>query len=143
MTKRINDIIEALALYDSFIIDVYGVLHDGIDKYHNVERTIEFLEKHNKNYVFLSNAPRPSDVLYRKLQELELSVPEDKIVTSGRFFIDKFKNDKIYSEAKYFILGEEYNADLLRDLKVNRTNKIEEADFILSLMFTEDEKAIS
>ena len=143
MIKHIKDITEVIDLYDNFIIDVFGVIHDGIDKFHNSEKTIEYLHSHNKNYIFLSNAPRPPDVLYKKIVELHLPIPQDKILTSGMYFIDTFLNDKTYLNAKYFVLGEESNKDLLKSLNIQRVNDVSNADFLLSLMFTEDPNAIS
>lgn len=143
MVKHVNDITEVIDLYDNFIIDVYGVLHDGFDKYHNAEKTVDYLNKHNKNYVFLSNAPRPADIIFKKFQELHLPITEDKIITSGMFFIEKFKTDEKYLNAKYFVLGEETNRDLLRDLNVQRVTDVTEADFMLSLMFTEDPNVLT
>lgn len=142
MIKHLTDITEVIDLYDNFIIDVFGVVHDGMDKYHNSEKTVEYLNTRKKNYVFLSNAPRPTEVLYKKIEELNLPIPHERLITSGMFFINIFQSDKIYSNAKYFVLGEETNRDLLKDLNVQRVEDITQADFMLSLMFTEDPNTI-
>ena len=46
--------------YDVFFIDLWGVVHNGIQLYPGAIEVLENLNKLNKRFVLLSNAPRPS-----------------------------------------------------------------------------------
>ena len=43
--------------FDLFFIDIWGVLHNGINLYQNSVNVLNELEKLNKNYILLTNAP--------------------------------------------------------------------------------------
>ena len=45
--------------YDAFIIDLWGVMHNGIKLNSSAINTVRELEANGKRVVFLSNAPRP------------------------------------------------------------------------------------
>ena len=46
--------------YDLFFIDLWGVVHNGIDLYEKAIEALIEIEKNKKNYVLLTNAPRPN-----------------------------------------------------------------------------------
>ena len=46
--------------YDVFLIDLWGVMHNGIKLNPGAIKTVENLSNNNKKIIFLSNAPRPA-----------------------------------------------------------------------------------
>ena len=46
--------------YDTYIIDLWGVMHNGISLNSKAVEVVEKLNENSKRVVFLSNAPRPS-----------------------------------------------------------------------------------
>ena len=49
--------------FDLFYIDIWGVIHDGIALFKDAIHCLDELEKMGKEYILLTNAPRPnSDV---------------------------------------------------------------------------------
>ena len=44
--------------YDSFILDVWGVVHDGVKPYNGVREALKLMQDAGKNIVFVSNTPR-------------------------------------------------------------------------------------
>ena len=46
--------------YDIFYIDLWGVVHNGITLHKNAIEALEEITKANKDYVLLTNAPRPN-----------------------------------------------------------------------------------
>ena len=46
--------------YDLFFIDIWGVIHNGVQLYPEAINVLENLTKLNKRFVLMSNAPRPS-----------------------------------------------------------------------------------
>ncbi len=72
------------ARYDAFLLDLWGVIHDGQNLYPNVKDCLVALRKQEKKIVFLSNAPRRANVVADVLAHMGIT-PElyDAIVTSG------------------------------------------------------------
>ena len=48
-------------LYELFIIDLWGVIHNGVSLHRSSIEVLENLEKNNKKFFLLSNAPRPKE----------------------------------------------------------------------------------
>ena len=49
---------ELIDKYDSFILDIWGVIHDGIKPYEGVRETLKLMQDARKNVIFVSNTPR-------------------------------------------------------------------------------------
>ena len=61
MTKKeIKGLKEIYNRYDIFFIDLWGVIHNGIQLYSGAIEVLENLYKLNKKFILMSNAPRPS-----------------------------------------------------------------------------------
>jgi HAD superfamily hydrolase (TIGR01459 family) len=70
--------------YDGFILDLWGVIHDGVKLYPNARATLEALRARGKRIVMLSNAPRRAAMVERALTAL--GIPRDLyegVMTSG------------------------------------------------------------
>jgi ribonucleotide monophosphatase NagD (HAD superfamily) len=70
--------------YDAFILDQFGVLHNGVTTLDGVPECIEYLHKQGKKLIILSNTSAPSHVALANLSRLGLSA--DRFcgaVTSG------------------------------------------------------------
>ena len=59
-TKFIKGLKEIQSKYDAFFIDLWGVIHNGIQPYSQAINVLENLNKLGKRFVLISNAPRPS-----------------------------------------------------------------------------------
>ena len=57
--KKLEHLGEIAKNYDTFIIDLWGVVHNGIKLNEDAILTIEKLHTMKKKIVFLSNAPEP------------------------------------------------------------------------------------
>ena len=58
--KKLNHLSEIFQSYDTYVIDLCGVMHNGVSLNSKAMEVIENLSKNKKKIVFLSNAPRPS-----------------------------------------------------------------------------------
>ena len=70
--------------YDAFILDLWGVIHDGQHPYPGARKCLESLHAEGKKIVLLSNAPRRAHMAEAAL--LRMGVPPacyDAILTSG------------------------------------------------------------
>ena len=82
--RELNHLSEIYEVYDTFIIDLWGVMHNGITLNTQAVNTIENLQKNYKKIVFLSNAPRPSSKVVSFLRKLKMKEKFlSKVVTSG------------------------------------------------------------
>ncbi len=82
MTKKIiKGLRTVYEKYDAFFVDLWGVMHNGIQLYPGAVEVLEKLYKLNKRFVLMSNAPRPSKSVERFLINLKM----DKIFTKNIF----------------------------------------------------------
>ena len=127
--KKLNHLSEVYSAYDTFIIDLWGVMHDGINLNEKAIETVDELKKNSKKIVFLSNAPRPSvkviDFLIKmKMDKRYLS----NVMTSGEAAMHAI-NQKKFGKT-FFHLGPPRDTSVFEKVKDNKTN-IENCDFIL------------
>ncbi len=59
-TKLIKGLNEVQSKYDTFFIDLWGVIHNGVKLYPKAIEVLENINKLKKRFVLISNAPRPS-----------------------------------------------------------------------------------
>ncbi|MDC3177807.1 TIGR01459 family HAD-type hydrolase [Pelagibacteraceae bacterium] len=136
--EKIKSIREILNDYDNFIIDQWGVMHDGTFGYDHAFETINILNSNNKNLFIVSNSSKRSKSSIDKLPKLGFKKSSFiNTVTSGEMIWQLLK--KKYGEDKskkncFHIYDEEKEDGLdFRDgLNFNFVKKVEEADLILA-----------
>ena len=115
--------------YDAFFIDLWGVIHNGVQLYPEAINVLKNLNKLNKRFVLISNAPRPSISVEKYLINLKMDKSFlNNLITSGEAALQTLKNN-IYGE-KFYPLGPKRDVDLIRGIKKNQTN-LDKCDFIL------------
>ena len=68
--KEIKSIEEIIYDYDNFIIDQWGVMHDGAFGYDHALNTINILNSNNKNLFIISNSSKRSKSSIDRLPKL-------------------------------------------------------------------------
>ena len=82
--EKLNHIAEIYNSYDTFIIDLWGVMHNGVKLNPKAIEVVENLMKSKKKVVFLTNAPRSSSEVKKFLRKLKMKDRYLKnILTSG------------------------------------------------------------
>lgn len=137
--KKIEHLSEIYNHYDTFIIDLWGVMHDGIELKKMAINVIENLEKEKKKIFFLSNAPRPSASVVSFLKKLNMKEKYLKnVMTSGEAAMESLKKKKF--GVTFFHLGPSRDTSLFIGLEKNKTS-LEKSDFILCTgLFDNNEK---
>tara|TARA_B100000029_G_scaffold237543_1_gene234620 strand:- start:503 stop:1321 length:819 start_codon:yes stop_codon:yes gene_type:complete len=128
-TKIIEGLSQIQSKYNTFFIDLWGVVHNGINLFPNAIEVLENLYKLNKKFVLMSNAPRPSKNVKQFLKKLNMK--EDflkNIFTSGEA-AQKTLQQNLYGK-KFYHLGPERDSPIFEGFEKNKVN-IDEADFIL------------
>ena len=70
--KELNHLSDIYKNYDTFVIDLWGVIHNGVILNSKAIEAIEQLAKNSKKIVFLSNAPRPSSKVVDFLLKMKM-----------------------------------------------------------------------
>ena len=95
-TKLIKGLSQVQNKYDTFLIDLWGVIHNGVEIYPEAINVLENLNKLNKRFVLLSNAPRPSKSVEKYLRNLKMNkIFLKNVFTSGEAALQTLKK-KIY-----------------------------------------------
>ena len=127
--KKLDHLSSIFHEYDAFIIDLWGVMHNGVSLNNSAVKAVSELQSNGKRIVFLSNAPRPTKKLVEFLKKMKM---EDKflrnVFTSGEAALNSLKQNKFGK--KFYHLGPQRDDSLFIDVKQNKTT-LEESDFIL------------
>tara|TARA_A100001011_G_scaffold389099_1_gene469965 strand:- start:3858 stop:4676 length:819 start_codon:yes stop_codon:yes gene_type:complete len=116
--------------YQLFYIDLWGVVHNGLELHSEAINTIKQITKMNKDYVLLTNAPRPNTSVRKFLEKLgmEKSI-RDHVFTSGEAALNYL--NKNFLNDFFFHIGPPRDFDLFKDFERNKTNDINKSDYIL------------
>ncbi len=123
--------------YDAFIIDLWGVMHDGLKAYPQAVEALRQLRQAGKRSVILSNAPRRAATIAAR--NTEIGIPEDlpdHLLSSGE---DAWQHLKTRPDAWYqalgrrcFHLGPARDNGMREGLDFDFVGTLAEADFILN-----------
>ena len=118
---------------EGLILDIWGVLWDGINVYPEALNTLKKLRKLNIPIVLLSNAPRKSEIVSEKLSKIGIKQElYDKIISSGDVCRNELiNNTNLVSGLKYYFIGLKEDNDLLNNTRFQESQKLEDSDFIL------------
>ena len=136
--RELNNLSEIFDNYDTFIIDIWGVIHNGIELNKKAIEAVDHLKKNSKKIVFLSNAPRPS----AKVIDILLKMKMDKkylsnVMTSGEAAMHAINDNKFGKN--FFHLGPPRDTAIFEKVKENEI-AIDKCDFILCTgLFDEQE----
>lgn len=123
--------------YDAFILDLWGVLHDGVAAYPGALDTLKALRAEKKRVLLLSNAPRPAGDVAARMAEMGI-VPElyDDLMSSGEDAWRHLKNrpDDWYAKlgSRMLHIGPERDRVMFDGLDVEIVEDPEAADFVLA-----------
>ncbi len=129
---------EIAASYDALIVDLWGVVHGGIEPYPGVLETLAALRAAGKPVALLSNAPRRAASAGRRLNAIGVP-PEayDLLMTSGEAAHDALalrdRPEHAGLGRAYFYIGPAWDADLVAGLDYRAVEAVEQADFLLTV----------
>jgi len=127
--RELNHLSEIYKNYDTFIIDLWGVIHNGVALYPRAIAAIEQLKNNSKKIVFLSNAPRPSSKVVNFLLKMNMDIKYlSNVMTSGEAAMHAINKNKFGKT--FFHLGPPRDTSVFENVKNNKTD-IESCDFII------------
>ena len=125
------------AEYDGFILDLWGVLHDGRRPFPGVIDGLTRLKQHGKRICVLSNAPRRATLVEKRMNEI--GIPKglyDHVHSSGEETWHHLvrRDDRFYAALgrRCYHIGPERDDNMLAGTDLERVAAIETAEFILN-----------
>ncbi len=123
--------------YDAFIVDLWGVMHDGVKAFPEAVEALEAMKAADKRSIILSNAPRRAEVIVAR--NAELGIPADlayAVLSSGE---DTWQHLRDRPDAWYrqlgracFHLGPARDLGMREGLDIDFVEDLGAADFILN-----------
>ena len=139
MTKNLdNDGLRSIIdNYDIFYIDLWGVIHDGINLHNKAIETLVEISKSKKNYVLLTNAPRPNSTVKIFLEKMGMEKEiREKIYSSGEAALNYLKKNHL--RETFYHVGPPRDFDLFVDFENNKEKNINESSYFLCTGLFED-----
>ena len=132
MTKNLdNEGLSSIAdNYQLFYVDLWGVIHNGVTLHDEAINALKEITKKKKDYILLTNAPRPNQAVKSFLEKLGMEKEiRDHVFTSGEAALIYIK--KNLQEKKFFHVGPPRDFDLFKDFKKMKSDNIKNSEYIL------------
>lgn len=132
MSTIIDGIKAIIDDYDGYLIDQWGVLHDGERPHDGAIDTLKNLKKYRKNIVLISNSARRPQASKAMLNTLGFDENcYDAVVTSGSLTYDYLRQARNQLGNKVRLYSWKDPSDLLDGLNLEIVNDTANADFML------------
>ncbi len=123
--------------YDGFILDLWGVIHDGVAPYLGAAECLLALRALGKRVVLLSNAPRRAGAIQGQLRKMGIPASAyDGVMTSGEatYLMLRDRSDPWYQALgnSVFHLGPERDRNVLHGLDLELCDTPDGAGFMLN-----------
>ena len=139
--QKLKGISEISDKFDVYFIDLWGVIHNGVQCYPEALKVLEKLKEQNKKIVLISNAPRPAAVVKVFLETIGLkSSCYDFLVTSGDITREYISLNS--SKKNFYHLGPTRDIDLFKDLNVTLASKEECEEIICTGLVSDEEEKL-
>ena len=132
MTKNLdsNGLQSIADNYDLFYIDLWGVVHNGVNLHEKAIVVLNELLKKNKMLVLLTNAPRPNKTVQNFLEKMGMDkVLRDHVFTSGEAALNYLK--KSYLSKKFYHIGPPRDFDLFYLFEKYKCEDISDGEYLL------------
>ncbi len=123
--------------YDGLILDLWGVLHDGVAPLPGVLDALAALREAGKRIAILSNAPRRAAPIIQRMSEIGISPAlYDHVYSSGEEVWEHLarRDDPFYAGlgTRCYHLGPQRDAGLLADTALARVDDLAVAELVLN-----------
>ena len=116
--------------YDLFYIDLWGVVHNGVNLHEKAIVVLNELLKKKKMLVLLTNAPRQNKTVQNFLEKMGMDkVLRDHVFTSGEAALNYLK--KSYLSKKFYHIGPPRDFDLFYLFEKNKCEDISDSEYLL------------
>ena len=128
---------EIAGRYDGFILDLWGLIHDGHTAYPGAADTLMRLQAMGKRVVMLSNSPRRATSLVAMMQGMGIGPDHyTAVMSSGEAVHTELltRSNPWFAQLgrRCLVIGVDRDRLLLDGLEVDRADSPDQADFILN-----------
>jgi len=119
--------------YDAFIIDIFGVVHNGIELFPDTIETFQSLKEAGIQTCLLSNSPRRINGAMGQMEIMGLPRDAyDHAVTSGESAYETLKDRGGDLGDDCWFIGNDYVSEITQGIGLNIVSEPEQASFILN-----------
>jgi len=116
--------------YQLFYVDLWGVVHNGVSLHIEAIKTLKEIIKKKKDFVLLTNAPRPNKAVKSFLEKLGMEKEIiEHVFTSGEAALIYLKQN--LSDKTFFHVGPPRDFDLFKNFERSKSDNIENCEYIL------------
>ena len=116
--------------YQLFYVDLWGVVHNGVSLHIEAIKALKEIAKKKKDYILLTNAPRPNKIVKSFLEKLGMEKEiRDHVFTSGEAALSYLKKNLFNNT--FFHVGPPRDVDLFKDFERMKTIDIKDCEYIL------------
>ena len=116
--------------YQLFYIDLWGVVHNGVSLHKEAVNVLGEISKKGKEYILLTNAPRPNSVVKTFLKKMGMEEEiRNHVFTSGEASLNYLKKNLI--NKFFFHIGPPRDFDLFNDFKKMKSDNIKNSEYFL------------
>jgi HAD superfamily hydrolase (TIGR01459 family) len=116
--------------YQLFYVDLWGVVHNGVSLHVEAIKVLKEITKKKKNYILLTNAPRPNHSVKSFLERLGMEKEiRDHVFTSGEAALLYLRKNLLGKP--FFHVGPPRDFDLFKNFEKDKSKNIENCDYIL------------
>tara|TARA_B100001057_G_scaffold434697_1_gene464517 strand:+ start:402 stop:1220 length:819 start_codon:yes stop_codon:yes gene_type:complete len=116
--------------YQLFYVDLWGVVHNGVSLHKEAIKTLKEINKKKKDYILLTNAPRPNSSVKSFLEKLGMEKDiRDHVFTSGEAALNYLKKNLL--NKTFFHIGPPRDFDLFQNFEKTKSKNIENSEYIL------------
>ena len=116
--------------YQLFYVDLWGVVHNGVTLHNEAIKALKEISKKKKDYILLTNAPRPNYSVKSFLEKLGMDKEiRDHVFTSGEAALLYLKKNLLGKT--FFHVGPPRDFDLFKDFEKMKSNNLENSNYIL------------
>ena len=116
--------------YQLFYVDLWGVVHNGVFLHHEAINVLKEINKKRKDYILLTNAPRPNHAVKSFLKKLGMEKEiREHVFTSGEAALIYLKKNLV--NKAFFHVGPPRDFDLFKDFEKMKLDNIEKSEYIL------------
>jgi HAD superfamily hydrolase (TIGR01459 family) len=125
-------------LYDAYLFDVYGVLHNGKEPYFGARDCLKQLALMEKHAIILTNAPQSIPKTIAKIEKFGFTPAlYQSIMTAGhlthQFLVERIDPWHARLGDHCYIIGTALDEEILIGTGIHKVHTVEEADFLLVL----------
>jgi HAD superfamily hydrolase (TIGR01459 family) len=116
--------------YQLFYVDLWGVVHNGIYLHNEAIKTLKEITKKKKDYVLLTNAPRPNNSVKTFLAKLGMEKEiREHVFTSGEAALKYLRKNLL--NKFFFHIGPPRDFDLFKEFMKMKSENILDSQYIL------------